>query len=116
MQEDPCIGSRARLGVGCFPTYALGHVYAAQFFESAQKELGDLSAQFVRGEFAPLLQWLKKNIHRRGRQSPPTELVRIVTGEPLSHKPLMTHLHGKYHALYNLCIISSQKLNWGNPD
>ncbi len=77
-------------------------MYAAQFFESAQKELGDLSALFVRGEFAPLLGWLNKNIHRRGRQYPPTELVRIVTGEPLSHKPLMAHLHGKYDELYNL--------------
>ena len=88
--------------IGYFPTYALGNMYAAQFFESAQKELGDLSAQFVKGEFAPLLSWLNKNIHHRGRQYPPTELVRVVTGESLSHKPLMAHLHGKYDELYNL--------------
>ncbi len=88
--------------IGYFPTYALGNMYAAQFFQAAEKELGDLSPQFAQGEFAPLLGWLRKNIHQRGRQYPATELVRVVTGESLSHKPLMAHLHAKYDELYGL--------------
>ena len=88
--------------IGYFPTYSLGNMYAAQFFRAAGRDLGDLSALFRKGEFAPLLKWLNENIHRRGRQYPATELVRVVAGEPLSHKPLMEHLHGKYDELYGL--------------
>ncbi len=88
--------------IGYFPTYALGNMYAAHFFEAAKKELGDLNALFAQGDFAPLLTWLNKNIHQRGRQYPATELVRVVTGESLSHKPLMVHLHAKYDELYGL--------------
>ena len=38
--------------IGYFPTYTLGNLYAAQFFEQARKDLGDLDAMFARGEFA----------------------------------------------------------------
>ena len=87
---------------GYFPTYALGNMYAAQFFEAAQRDLGDLSAQFARGEFRPLLNWLRKNIHSRGKQLRASQLVQRVTGQPLSHRALLTHLHNKCDALYGL--------------
>jgi hypothetical protein len=29
-------------------------------------------------------------------------LVRRVTGQPLSHEPLMAHLHEKFYSLYGL--------------
>ena len=40
--------------IGYFPTYSLGNLYAAQFFEQADSDLGGLAAQFARGEFTPL--------------------------------------------------------------
>jgi carboxypeptidase Taq len=88
--------------IGYFPTYSLGNMYAAQFFDAAQRDLGDLPAQFARGEFRPLLDWLRKNIHSRGKQLRAGELVQRVTGQPLSHQALIAHLHGKFAALYGL--------------
>jgi carboxypeptidase Taq len=88
--------------IGYFPTYALGNMYAAQFFEAARRELGDLDEMFARGEFEPLRRWLGENIHRRGRQYPAPRLVEVVTGRPLSHEPLVRHLKGKFDALYGL--------------
>jgi carboxypeptidase Taq len=87
---------------GYFPTYALGNMYAAQFYEAAQRDLGDLAAQFARGEFRPLLDWLRTNIHTRGKQLRAGPLVQRVTGQPLSHRALLTHLHRKFDALYGL--------------
>jgi carboxypeptidase Taq len=89
-------------GIGYFPTYALGNMYAAQFFDAARESLGDLDEQFARGEFAPLKEWLNENIHRRGRQHRANRLVEIVTGQSLSHAPLMKHLHARFDALYGL--------------
>jgi carboxypeptidase Taq len=87
---------------GYFPTYALGNMYAAQFFETADRELGGLHDQFARGEFAPLLGWLNEKIHQPGKRYRAQVLVQHVTGEPLSHAPLMRHLHGRFDALYGL--------------
>jgi carboxypeptidase Taq len=88
--------------VGYFPTYALGNLSAAQFFEQADRDLGGLHQQFEKGEFAPLKDWLREKIHRQGQCYTADELLQRVTGKPLSHAPLMQYLKGKYGALYGV--------------
>jgi carboxypeptidase Taq len=88
--------------IGYFPTYALGNMYAAQLFEAARAALGNLDDQFARGEFEPLRSWLNANVHRRGKQYPAPKLIEVVSGRPLSHEPLMAHLHAKFDPLYGL--------------
>lgn len=81
--------------VGYFPTYALGNLYAAQFFNAAKKALPNLEAGFAKGEFKDYLAWLRQNIHSKGRRYSPEELVQKVTGEPLNSKYLVNHLRAK---------------------
>jgi carboxypeptidase Taq len=88
--------------IGYFPTYSLGNLYAAQFFEQADKDLGGLAAQFSCGDFVPLKEWLQRNIHHRGQCYTAAELVQLVTGKPLTHAPLMRHLRSKLEPLYGL--------------
>jgi carboxypeptidase Taq len=89
-------------GIGYFPTYTLGNLYAAQFFEQARKDLGDLDAQFARGEFTPLLHWLNGKIHRHGRRYTARQLVQRVTGTQLSAEPLLNHLRRKASEFYGV--------------
>jgi len=86
--------------IGYFATYALGNVYAAQFRQAAGRDLGDLEVMFARGEFQPLLAWLRTNIHAHGQTYPASDLVARVTGKPPSHEPLVEYLTGKFGALY----------------
>jgi carboxypeptidase Taq len=88
--------------VGYFPTYSLGNLYAAQFFAKADHDLGGLRRQFARGEFQPLREWLREQIHQHGSCYTAPELVERVTGMSLSHEPLMEHLYGKFGPLYGL--------------
>ena len=88
--------------IGYFPTYTLGNLYAAQFFERADAELGGLDHQFAKGEFQPLRQWLRENIHRHGQCYTAMELAEEVTGKPLSHQPLMNYLKCKLKPLYGI--------------
>ncbi len=88
--------------LGYFPTYSLGNMYASQFFEKAQEDLGDLNTMFSRGEFLPLKEWLNKNIHQHGRRYYAPELVEIVTGKPLNSESLLRHLKSKFGAVYSL--------------
>jgi carboxypeptidase Taq len=88
--------------IGYFPTYTLGNLYCAQFFEAARKAMPDLDDQFARGEFDGLKKWLNTNIHAQGMRYRPLELCQHVTGAPLSAEPLMRHLDGKLRPLYGL--------------
>ena len=88
--------------IGYFPTYALGNIYAAQFYAAARREVGDFEAGFARGEFAELRNWLRQKIHRRGRQFPAGRLVEVVTGEPPCYRPLVKHLSERFRPLYRL--------------
>jgi carboxypeptidase Taq len=87
---------------GYFPTYQLGNLYSAQFFAAAQAALPDLDEQIGRGEFGPLREWLRENIHQHGQRFRARELVERVTGQPLAHEPYMAYLRGKFGPLYGL--------------
>ena len=87
--------------IGYFPTYTLGNLYAAQFFEKAHTDLPNLDESFAKGDFSPLLGWLRENIHRWGKTFRPRELVKRVTGKEPSAEPLLRHLRAKA-ALYGV--------------
>lgn len=87
---------------GYFPTYTLGNLYAAQFFEKAANDLGDLDGLLSRGDFSPLLQWLRQNIHHHGQRYKAPDLVKRVTGHPLTSDPLLRHLRRKAGELYGV--------------
>ena len=88
--------------IGYFPTYSLGNLYSAQFFNQVKKETGNLDEQFAHGEFINLKEWMKENIHRQGQRYRAEKLVEVITGKPLSHRPLMDYLKTKYGQLYGI--------------
>ncbi len=87
---------------GYFPTYTLGNLYAAQFWQQAMKDLPGLPDDFAIGRFDRLLDWLGANIHRQGFKYYPDEMCRRLTGRPLSHKPLLDYLYDKYEGIYGI--------------
>jgi carboxypeptidase Taq len=89
-------------GLGYFPTYTLGNLYAAQFMAAARADLPGLDEDFCRGEFGRLKGWLNADVHTAGQRWRPGELCRRVTGKPLGHRPLVEYLRGKYATLYGL--------------
>jgi carboxypeptidase Taq len=84
---------------GYFPTYALGNVISIQLWERATDELGDLDAEFERGEFGSLRDWLGEHVHRWGRAFEPAELLERVVGRPLDPEPYLAYLRAKVEAL-----------------
>ncbi|MAT15264.1 MAG: carboxypeptidase M32 [Planctomyces sp.] len=86
--------------LGYFPTYALGKMYSAQFFKAAQTAIPDLTDQISNGEFRELKTWLNENIHARGKLYQARDLVKVVTGNELSEKPLLEALGAKYGEIY----------------
>jgi carboxypeptidase Taq len=80
---------------GYFPTYTLGAVMAAQWFNAAAQAIADLDAQIAAGEFAPLIGWLRREIHGRGQLETAHELLEV-TGEALNLRHFKAHLERRY--------------------
>ncbi len=85
---------------GYFPTYCLGNMLAAQLWYAAQADLPGIEADFERGEFARLLDWLRGTIHRHGSRYTLQELAEIATGQSLSPRSLIRYLEERYLPLY----------------
>jgi len=88
--------------IGYFPTYALGNLVSAQLWQVIRRDIPDLEAQIERGEFAALLAWLREKIHQHGAKFEPQDLVRRVTGSPITPEPYLAYLRHKYGEIYGL--------------
>lgn len=87
---------------GYFPTYTIGNLAGAQLFDAASAEIGDLDILLRRGEFRPMLDWLREKVHFFGRSYGGSELVEQATGKPMSAASLIAYLQEKLTPLYGL--------------
>lgn len=87
---------------GIFPGYTIGNLVGAQLMEKARTDMPDLDARFEKGEFATLLDWLHRNVHRHGRKFTPNELLERATGRPLTAGPWIDYIQAKFAAMYGL--------------
>jgi carboxypeptidase Taq len=71
---------------------------AAQLSEALTAAEPDLPAQIGRGEFAPLVGWLRANVHEQGSLPETQELLVRATGRPLTPQPFLAHLERRYLA------------------
>ena len=83
-------------GIGYFPTYTLGSLYAAQWFHQLGKELPDLEDRIARGEWVAIRDWLRDKIHHQGSKHRADDLCRRITGEPLNPQHFTDYIRRKF--------------------
>lgn len=88
--------------IGYFPTYALGNLFAAQFWSKIESDIPNLQDLIAKQQFGELLGWLRENIHRHGAKFEPLELLKRVTGETLKAGPYLDYLETKFSEIYGL--------------
>jgi carboxypeptidase Taq len=81
---------------GYFPTYTLGALIAAQLFDAAKRADPAILPGLARGDFAPLLSWLRQNVHGKGSLRSTAELVEEATGRKLDTVTYKRHLEARY--------------------
>ena len=81
---------------GYFPTYTLGAMTAAQLFAAAKLATPNLLDEIGRGNFAPLLAWLRENVHSKGKLLAYDDLMIAATGSTLDAKFFKDHLQARY--------------------
>jgi carboxypeptidase Taq len=88
-------------GFGYFPTYTLGNLYAAHFFEAFAQEFPDWEKRVAKGELLFLREWLREKIHQHGRTYGARELIKRICGKSLSVDPYLSYLTKKYKNIYH---------------
>lgn len=83
-------------GIGYFPTYTLGNLYASQFFLAFAEAHPDWEEKVAQGHLSFIREWLKKKIHQYGRQYSAAELCEKATGKTLRALPFVAYLKDKY--------------------
>jgi carboxypeptidase Taq len=83
---------------GYFPTYTLGAMIAAQLFDAAKRAEPAILPGIAKGDFAPLLAWLRANVHGKGSLLSTAALVEEATGRPLDAAVYKRHLETRYLA------------------
>jgi len=88
--------------MGYFPTYALGNLLSAQYYNCALKDHPTIPDEVAQGKFDTLLHWLNENIHQYGRKFTSDELTRRVTGESIQSDDYIAYLENKFRDVYGL--------------
>ena len=93
--------------IGYFPTYALGNLISAQLWERITADLPDLNDSFEQGEFGPLRDWLRENLHRHGRKFTPSEMLeRVVGTAEIDPEPYVRYLREKLADIYGIAATA----------
>ncbi len=81
---------------GYFPTYTLGAMTAAQLFAHAAEAAPEIRPGVAKGDFSPLLSWLRVNVHEKASSLATRDLLAQATGRPLEAEPFKKHLRNRY--------------------
>ncbi len=81
---------------GYFPSYAIGHMMAAQFYESLRRDIPGISEKIAEGEFEEIKEWLYRNVYAKGRLQSMNDLLKQATGKSLKPEYLEKHLRRRY--------------------
>lgn len=82
-------------GLGYFSTYTLGNINSAQLFAATRKDAG-IAKAIDQANYAPLLTWLRTQVHAHGAVLDPAELITQATGKSPSTADYLAHLQSRY--------------------
>ncbi|MEO6951617.1 MAG: carboxypeptidase M32 [Polyangia bacterium] len=81
---------------GYFPCYTLGAMYSAQWFARMREVTPDLDERILRGDLAPVFDWLRTNIWQSASRHETDELCTRATGTTLDPAHFRRHLERRY--------------------
>lgn len=92
----------AGAGFGYFPSYTIGNLYAASLGVVISESLGDIWSLVEAGDFAPILAWLRENIHSQGHLLDAPDRIQAVVGERDSVEDLLSYLWARHGVLHGV--------------
>lgn len=97
-------------GIGYFPTYALGNLYAAAIFNKFAALNPDWEDRVSKGDLLFIRHFLHDNVYKYGREYRSQELVEKITGKPFTATDYIEYLKKKYSGIYQFNAAMSSSL------
>ena len=88
-------------GFGYFPTYALGNMYNAMYYNRMKREL-DIDAALRAGDFAKINGWMSENVFAKANILPADAWIKDITGRAFAPDDFLDYLEEKYGEIYGL--------------
>ena len=88
-------------GFGYFPTYALGNMYNAMYYNK-MREAYDIDKLVAEGHLDIVNDWMTKHVFKKADRMDAPDWIRDITGHSFSPKAFLDYLEEKYGALYGL--------------
>ena len=88
-------------GFGYFPTYALGNMYNAMYYNRMQQDF-DVMQAVSSGDMARILDWMKANVFAKADRMDPKPWIHEITGRDFTPDDFLDYLEKKYVDLYGL--------------
>ena len=88
-------------GFGYFPTYALGNMYNAMYYNRMKTEL-DIGKTVGSGDFASLNSWMSRNVFAKANLLAPKDWIKDITGREFTPVDFLDYLEEKYSEIYDI--------------
>jgi len=88
-------------GFGYFPTYALGNMYNAMYFNRTKNEL-PVDEIIANGDIGKINAWMADNVFSKANLLPAKEWIKDITGRKFTPVDFLDYLEEKYGAIYGL--------------
>lgn len=82
--------------LGYFPTYTLGNVICAQFWQAYKNYDYSYQATLIEGNWPKILDWFRQHVHEYGPLLQTEKILEKATGERLNPRYFVEYLRSKY--------------------
>ena len=88
-------------GFGYFPTYALGNMYGAMYYNKMRESL-DVDALVSSGDFAQINNWMRDHVWKSANRRDAKTWILKITGRAFTPKDFLDYLENKYSKIYGI--------------
>lgn len=88
-------------GFGYFPTYALGNMYNAMYYNRMKQDI-DIESALREGHINKINDWMKEHVYKKAAMLTSKEWIKDITGRNFTTEDFLDYLEEKYGSLYEL--------------
>lgn len=88
-------------GFGYFPTYALGNMYGAMYYNTMNAEF-DVEGAIFKGDFVQINLWMKEHVWKDANRLDAKSWIKKITGRSFTPNDYLDYLEKKYGELYSV--------------
>ena len=88
-------------GFGYFPTYSIGNMYNAMYYNCMKQDIR-IDEAVEKGDFTTINTWMKDHVFAKADRLEPSEWIRDITGREFTPEDFLSYISEKYTELYDL--------------